>query len=175
MTHVPKHELGELRDRFIALWGRMASNWGIPRTMAEVHALLYIVGEPLNTDDVMVQLGISRGGASTALRHLQDWGIASRIHLRGDRKDYFIAEQDPGRLFRTILRERKKREIDPLIEALHSLREPAGVDADLARAHDERIDHLLEFVEMVDAISERLMSPTGRGLQLAAKLLVRAS
>ena len=113
--------------------------------------------------------------ASTALRHLQDWGIASRVHLRGDRKEYFTAEQDPGKLFRTILRERKKREIDPLIEALHSLREPAGADDAAIDAHNERIDRLLEFVEMIDAISKRLMSPTGRGLQLAAKLLARAS
>src|SRR5688500_3727219 len=115
--------LREAREQFVALWGQMASNWGIPRTMAEVHALLFIAGEPLNTDDVMESLGISRGNASMTLKALQEWGIISRVHMRGDRKEYVQAEQDVWKLFRTILRERKKREIDPMLEALRACRE----------------------------------------------------
>ena len=173
-------ELAEARDHFIAVWGQMGSSWGIRRTMAEVHALLYITGRPLNTDDVMDDLGISRGNASTALRSLVDWGIVYREHRRGDRKEYFTAEQDVWKLFRTIIRERKKREIDPLLEALHACRElttPAPVDSDPAavQSHNERLDRLVEFVHLIDSISQRFISPAGQGLEVAAKLLARAS
>jgi DNA-binding transcriptional regulator GbsR (MarR family) len=161
----------------------MAANWGIPRTMAEVHALLFIAGEPMNTDDVMQALDISRGNASMTLRALQEWGIVSRAHIRGDRKEYFQAEQDIWKLFRTILRERKKREIDPLIEALRECREMTatsqsarkiGPDGVAVEAHNARLDSMLAFIEMIDAISQRLIA-SGKGLELAAKLLARAS
>ena len=79
---------------FIRRWGEMAANWGISRTMAEIHALLYLTAEPLCTDDVMEQLEVSRGSASTNLRELVNWGLIHRIHRRGDRKEYFDAEKD---------------------------------------------------------------------------------
>lgn len=101
----------------------MGSSWGIPRTMAEVHALLYIVGEPLNTDQIMARLSISRGSASMSLKSLHDWGLIARAHRRGDRKEYFRAEQDVWQVFRIITRERKRREIDPVLMALHECRE----------------------------------------------------
>ena len=175
--------LREARERFIALWGQMGSNWGIPRTMAQVHALLYVVGEPMNTNQVMDGLGISRGSASMTLRALVDWGILKRVHRRGDRKEYYQAEQDVWKLFRTIIAERKKREIDPLLEALEACRRttdlPAKrrIDPDDAAvtAHNDRIDELIQFIQIVESISQRFISPTGEGLELAAKLLDRAS
>ena len=175
--------LGEARERFVALWGQMGSTWGIPRTMAQVHALLFIAGEPLNTDDVMDGLGISRGNASMTLRGLVDWGIVSRVHRRGDRKEYFLAEQDVWKMFRTILAERKKRELDPLREQLAACRSRtervAGrkLDSDAARlrAHNERLDQLIDFMRIVDSISQRFSGPSGKGLELAVKLLGRAS
>jgi DNA-binding transcriptional regulator GbsR (MarR family) len=175
--------LQEARERFIALWGQMGSSWGIPRTMAQVHALLFIVARPMNTDEVMDGLAISRGNASMTLRRLVDWGIVSRVHHRGDRKEYFLAELDVWKMFRTILAQRKKQEIDPLLEALEACREttePAGdrkVDADAAAltAHNDRLDDLITFMRIADSISQRFISPTGEGLQLAAKLLDRAS
>jgi DNA-binding transcriptional regulator GbsR (MarR family) len=177
--------LREAREKFIALWGQMASNWGIPRTMAEVHGLLFIVNKPMNTDEVMHSLGISRGNASMTLRALQEWGIISRVHIRGDRKEYFQAEQDVWKLFRTILRERKKREIDPLLEALRACRHLTaaqssasprriGPDAANVQAHNERLDSMLAFIEMIDNISQRLIA-SGKGLQLAVKILSKAS
>ena len=168
----------------MALWGQMAANWGIPRSMAEVHALLFIAGEPMNTDDLMAALRISRGSASMTLKALQEWGIVSRVHIRGDRKEYFQAEQDVWKLFRTILRERKKREIDPLIEALRECREltskaPAASARRIGAAaaideHNQRLDSMLEFISMIDALSTRLIT-SGKGLQLAAKILAKAS
>jgi predicted transcriptional regulator len=91
--------------------------------MAEVYALLYITGQPLNTDDVMERLRISRGNASMSLRSLVEWGLVSRAHKRGDRKEYFLAEQDPWSLSRKVMRERLRREVLPLLATLHELRD----------------------------------------------------
>ncbi|MHC5005634.1 MAG: GbsR/MarR family transcriptional regulator [Planctomycetota bacterium] len=175
--------IGEAQDRFVQLWGQMGSSWGIPRTMAEVHALLYITGRPMNTDEVMQRLGISRGNASMTLRALVDWRIVYREHVRGDRKEYFTAEQDVWKLFRRILRERKKREIDPLLDALHACRDltsptvsrAAGPDLRTVKTHNDRLDDLIAFMRLVDSISQRFISPSGQGLEKAAKLLARAS
>ncbi|MBL0928283.1 MAG: hypothetical protein IBJ11_11640, partial [Phycisphaerales bacterium] len=116
----------EAQDRFIATWGQMGSAWGISRTMAEVHALLYITGQDLCTDDVMDRLQISRGNASMSLRGLQDWGLIDRVHKRGDRKEYFRAESDVWTMFKTIARERKKRELDPVVASLYEIRDLTG-------------------------------------------------
>jgi DNA-binding transcriptional regulator GbsR (MarR family) len=175
--------LREAREQFIALWGQMGSSWGIPRTMAQVHALLFVVGEPMNTDQVMEGLGISRGNASMTTRRLVDWGIVSRVHRRGDRKEYFLAEQDVWRMFRTILAQRKKREIDPLLEALDACRQttdlPSGrkIDREAAtiKDHNDRLDQRLSFMRTVESISRRFTQPSGKGLELAIKLLDRAS
>lgn len=172
-------ELKVVRERFVSLWGRMGSSWGIPRSMAEVHALLFIEGRPMNTDEVMEGLGISRGNASMMLRSLIDWGIVSRTRVRGDRKEYFQTEQDVWQLFRVILRQRKKREIDPLLEALHECREAARpkddrkLDPEAAEAEAlvRRLDEMLEFMHLVDEIAQRFIGPTGEGLEKAAKLL----
>lgn len=177
--------LTEAQDRFIAIWGQMAGAWGISRTMAEVHALLYISGEALNTDDIMARLDISRGNASMSLRALLDWGIVERAHKRGDRKEYFIAEQDVWALFRAIVRERVKREADPLLASLYEIRDMtaatragAPLDADARRAlneHNQRLDAMLDFFRTLEGLSRRFVSPAGRGLQVAAKLLGRSS
>ena len=111
-------QLIEAQDRFIASWGQMAGAWGISRTMAEAHALLYITGRPMNTDEIMDRLQISRGNASMSIRALLDWGIISRTHKRGDRKEYFEAEKDVWKIFITISKERKRREIEPAIRLL---------------------------------------------------------
>ena len=175
--------LRDARERFIALWGQMGSNWGIPRTMALVHAVLFISDRPLNTDDVIDTLAISRGNASMSLRALVDWGIVYRVHKRGHRKEYYQAEQDVWKLFRTILAQRKKREIDPLLEALEECRRATDIggkrrvdpEAAAVQAHNERLDDLLHFMRMVDSISSRFISPSGQGLEMAAKLLDHAS
>lgn len=175
------------QDQFVAAWGKMGAAWGISRTMAEVHALLYITGQPLNTDDVMERLQISRGNASMSIRALLDWGIVQRSHKRGDRKEYFVAEQDVWTMFRAIVRERMKREIDPTLAALYEIRDLTGVEtmrgqpaqtADERRAvleHNQRLDAMLEFFKILDKISQRFVSPSGRGLQLAATVLNKVS
>jgi HTH-type transcriptional regulator, glycine betaine synthesis regulator len=180
--------LTEAQDRFIASWGQMGSAWGISRTMAEVYALLFITGEPLNTDDIMERLQISRGNASMSLRALLDWGIVQRTHKRGDRKEYFQAEQDVWAMFRAIVRERMKREVDPLLASLHEIRDlleraprkgrpgegAPGLDRAVAD-HNRRLDSMLQFLATLESLSNRFASPSGEGLQLAADLLRSAS
>lgn len=176
----PDPTLREAQDRFVAAWGQMGSAWGISRTMAEVHALLYITGKPLCTDDVMQRLEISRGNASMSLRALLDWSIVTRTHKRGDRKEYYLAEQDVWAMFRAIVRERMKREVDPLRVSLHEIRDltpetklPSKPEqtAEAMREHNQRLDSMLEFLQTIDHLSERFVSPSGRGLQLAASVL----
>lgn len=167
------------QDRFVATWGQMGAAWGISRTMAEVHALLYIVAEPLNTDEIMDRLQISRGNASMSIRALLDWGVVTRTHRRGDRKEYYQAESDVWTMFRVVVRERMKREVDPMLASLHEIRDltaQAGSDA-AARAaiedHHRRLDAMIDFFETVDKLAQRFVSPAGRGLQIAANVLTR--
>jgi DNA-binding transcriptional regulator GbsR (MarR family) len=168
-----KHtSLREAQDRFIAVWGQMAGAWGISRTMAEVHALLYITQESLCSDEIMERLQISRGNASMSLRSLLDWGIVSRINKRGDRKEYFRCEQDVWAMFRAIVRERLKREADPLLASLYEIRDLTARDRDPgARDHQRRIEAMVEFFETLEKLAERFVSPSGRGLEFAAKML----
>ncbi len=162
----------EAEMRFVEAWGRMGSVWGISRTMAEVHALLYITGEPLCTDDVMDRLEISRGNASMSLRALVDWGIITRVHKRGDRKEYFLAEKDVWAIFRAIVGERRKREVDPLLVSLHEIRDEIGQSDGGGHAEmSDRLDAMISFLGLIATLSERFAGPTGEGLELAATLL----
>ncbi|MBU6413771.1 MAG: hypothetical protein KGS45_09865 [Planctomycetes bacterium] len=174
-------DLRVAEDRFISVWGEMAGSWGISRTMAEIHAVLYITGQPLSMDDLMERLEISRGNASMSVRSLLDWGIISRTHKRGDRKEYFQAEQDVWAMFRAIVRERMKREAEPLLAELHEIRDLTGSRAKPTSASEKRdlaemnrrLESLLNFFQMLNVLSERFVSPAGRGLQEAASLLGR--
>ena len=156
----------------------MASAWGISRTMAEVHALLYVTGEPMCADDVMDRLAISRGNASMSIRALLEWGVLSRTHKRGDRKEYFQAEQDVWAMFRAIARERIKREVDPLVASLDEIRAlTPRADAkanESLRELNKRLDAMHEFFELVSTLSQRFAGPTGAGLKIAAKILSKA-
>jgi len=170
------------QDRFIGLWGDMASSWGVPRTMAEIHAMLFVTGGEFNTDEIMARLEISRGNASMTLRTLLEWGIVGRRHRRGDRRDYFWAEQDVWRLFATVLRARKRREIDPLLDALRSCSLDAvdgersheadsDEEASETRRHNDRIGRMIEMVEVLDLLSERMLGPNGPGSERVEALV----
>lgn len=168
--------LDAARERFVQAWGQMAGAWGVTRTMAETHALLYITGEPLNSDDVMERLRISRGNASMTLRALLDWGLVSKVHKRGDRKEYFRAEQDVWTLIRTIIRERKKRELDPLLVALHEIRDLTPDEEDGAvREHNARLDAMIKFTAAADALAQRFADAESSALRDAAGALALAA
>jgi DNA-binding transcriptional regulator GbsR (MarR family) len=152
-TTVPEaareEEIRAAQDRFIGFWGEMGTRWGVQRSMAEVHALLFIAAEPLSAEDIMERLSISRGSVSTTLKQLVEWGLVQRVNpklspasrgaARTDRREFHQAEQDVWKLFYTILRARKRREFDPLIEQLGGCKvsQRAGRKSDRERSHVE--------------------------------------
>lgn len=125
-------ELAEGKLKFIEAWGKLGSEWGINRTMAQVHALLLISPEALTTEEVMAELSISRGNANMTLRDLIDWGLIEKQHKTGERKEYFFAEKDTWIIARRVAEERKKRELDPVIKILGQLTEVKGDEKDPA-------------------------------------------
>ena len=171
-------QLREAQDRFIASWGRMGSVWGISRTMAEVHALLYITGSPLCTDDIMDRLGVSRGNVSMSVRSLLEWSVIEKVRLPGDRKEYFSAEQDVWSMMRAIARERIKREVAPLLDALDEIGElEPQIDSkspeELRELH-QRLDDVRDGFGLITTLAHKFAGPRGAGLQTAAKLLAKA-
>ncbi|QEM11598.1 MULTISPECIES: GbsR/MarR family transcriptional regulator [Mucilaginibacter] len=114
-------ELAEAKLKFIEAWGKLGSEWGINRTMAQVHALLMISPEALTTEEVMAELSISRGNANMTLRDLIDWGLVEKQHKTGERKEFFYAEKDVWTIARRVAEERKKRELTPIIKILDQL------------------------------------------------------
>ncbi|MGE8431157.1 GbsR/MarR family transcriptional regulator [Chryseobacterium joostei] len=136
-------QLSEAKEKYIQTWGTFATNWGINRTMAQVHALLLASGKPLSTDEVMEQLEISRGNANMNLRALIDWGIVRKEFIKGDRKEYFVAEKDVWYLFKQITKERRKREIEPVISFLEELR---NID-------DDESEEAKEFIKLMNDFS----------------------
>ena len=139
--------LSEVQQKFILHWGEMGTRWGVNRTVAQIHALLYIWPQPLNAEQITETLGVARSNVSNSIRELQGWGIVKTAHVLGDRRDYFTTMTDVWDLFETIMDERKKREIDP---TLNLLRECVG-QAKAERRPDEvtidRLSNMLEFFE----------------------------
>lgn len=135
-------------QHFILHWGEMGTKWGINRTVAQIHALLFLSDHPLNAEEICDQLGVARSNVSNSLKELQNWGIVRVVHLPGDRRDHFESMRDVYEMFRIIAAERKRREIDP---TLRNLRECAEEAADApGEAHaKERIEELLGFFELV--------------------------
>lgn len=125
-------ELAEAKLKFIEAWGKLGSEWGINRTMAQVHALLMISPEALTTEEVMTELSISRGNANMTLRDLIDWGLVEKQHKTGERKEFFYAEKDVWTIARRVAEERKKRELTPIIKILDQLAEVDGDTKDPA-------------------------------------------
>ncbi len=116
-------ELETAKEKFIQSWGVLGSNWGVNRTMAQIHALLLISPDPLSADDVMEQLKISRGNANMNIRALIDWGLVYKELVVGERKEFFVAEKDIRDVVRKITAQRKKKELDPVIKTLAELSE----------------------------------------------------
>ncbi|HMQ06139.1 MAG TPA: transcriptional regulator [Saprospiraceae bacterium] len=114
-------KFGEGKGKFIESWGKLAIDWGLNRTVGQVHALLLISCNPLCADTIMDELKISRGNTHITLRTLIDWGLAYKIHLPGERKEYFKAEKDLWKVMSQVVKMRKKKELDPMIEVLTEL------------------------------------------------------
>jgi DNA-binding transcriptional regulator GbsR (MarR family) len=174
-----KQTLDEVEHDFVGLWRRMSSLWGVSPTMAEIHGLLYITGSALSMDDIMARLEISRGNVSMNLSKLVEWGLVRRVHQRGDRRDYYESLSDVWEMFTLVASQRKRREIDPILNTLRACRErlspealgPAAED-DAASERRRRIGDLLSFLSLMDGLAQRFFEGR-RGLREAVDLLAR--
>src|SRR6266508_3289102 len=143
------HKLSSVQQKFILHWGEMGTRWGVNRTVAQVHALLYISPQPLNADDIVETLDVARSNVSTSLRELQGWGIVRLAHVLGDKRDHFESIKDVWELFRTVLDERKKREIDPTLKMLRDC--VAEENGKTDKYTEERLRELVNFFETTTA------------------------
>jgi len=139
--------LTPVQQKFILNWGKMGTQWGINRTVAQIHALLYISPKAINAEEISETLSVARSNVSTSLRELEGWGIIKVVHVLGDRRDHYESVKDVWEMFRTVLDERKKREIDPTLEMLRE----CMAEAEANKAKDphtaERLAGMLEFFE----------------------------
>lgn len=134
-------------QKFILHWGEMGTKWGINRTVAQIHALLYTSETPLHAEEICTLLGVARSNVSNSLKELQNWGIVKVVHLPGDRRDHFESMKDVYEMFRVILAERKRREIDPTLRILNECQEEATTD-EASRYAVTRIGELQEFFQL---------------------------
>jgi DNA-binding transcriptional regulator GbsR (MarR family) len=152
-------KLTEAKEQFIASWGAFGTHWGINRTMAQIHALLLISADPLSAEDIMEGLNISRGNANMNIRELINWGLVQRTLITGERKEFFTAEKDIWKVVRQIVKERKKRELEPMIQLLDQLAEVEG---------DKRDKQVKTFVETINNI-KKLGSQANKTLDVMVK------
>ena len=141
------NELSPAEQKFILHWGEMGTKWGINRTVAQIHALLYISPKPLNAEEISETLSVARSNVSNSLKELQGWRIVKLVHVMGDKRDHFEALADVWETFRIVLDERKKREIDPTLAILKECIERAGEDSNTGKYSAQRLRELAGFFE----------------------------
>ena len=134
-------------EAFVVHWGEMGSRWGVNRSVAQIHALLYLATEPLHAEGIAETLGIARSNVSNSLKELQSFGLVRLSHVLGDRRDHFEALRDNWEILTRIVEERKKREIDPTLSILRACAMEAAADGQTAAETRQRIEGLLEFLE----------------------------
>lgn len=149
-------ELEEAKRKFIHSWGVLGSNWGINRTMAQVHALLLLAKEPISTEEIMEELQISRGNANMNIRALMDWGIVTKELKVGERREYFVGDKDIWAVARQIARERRKKEIEPLLKVLEEAQGVNGNDIE-TKEFKELIGEIETFTTKVDGMLDKFI------------------
>jgi DNA-binding transcriptional regulator GbsR (MarR family) len=162
-------ELSEIGRRFVLHWGEMGNAWGVNRTVAQIHALLFFHGRPLNAEEISDTLGAARSNVSTSLKELQSWKLVRVTHMLGDRRDYFETSQDIWELFRTIVRERREREFEPTVQVLN------GLVSQPAFAHEppdvqDRLRETLRFMDALGTWTEEMLRLTPSTLEKVLRL-----
>jgi DNA-binding transcriptional regulator GbsR (MarR family) len=151
-------KLPEAKDKFMQAWGTLGSSWGINRTMAQVHALLLISPDPLSAEDIMEELNISRGNANMNVRALIDWGLVSKIFKSGERKEFFSAEKDIWKVATQVMKERRKRELEPVLKLLQELSNVEGDKKDKnIKAFNDSINGIHSVVNKADKTIETII------------------
>jgi DNA-binding transcriptional regulator GbsR (MarR family) len=166
-------DLSPTLSRFVLHWGEMGTRWGVNRTVAQIHALLYITGRPMHAEEITDTLGVARSNVSNSIRELQSWKLVKLVHIAGDRRDHFETSTHVWELFRTIVRERQRREIAPTIEVLTELLADPAVSRDPAEAK-LRMRETLEFLQTLTAWSDEMLrldtDTLSKVLKLGAKV-----
>jgi len=151
-----------MQQKFVLHWGEMGTRWGINRTVAQIHALLFISQKPLNAEEIATALSVARSNVSTSLRELQGWGIVKLVHVLGDKRDHFESMKHVWVMFRVVLDERKKREIDPTILMLRECVAGAEKDKETDEYTEQKLRELAEFFETTSAWYAQIRQwPTG--------------
>ena len=148
-------KLSHRAEKFVLHWGEMGARWGINRTVAQIHALLFLSPRPLNAEEISETLEVARSNVSNSLRELQNWDLAKIVHVLGDRRDHFETTKDVWPMFQIILRERKRREVDPTLLVLReALAEKPVNDAD--KQAQKKMQAMLDFFETTSACYDQL-------------------
>lgn len=140
-------QLAEAKRQFVQAWGALGSQWGINKTMAQIHALMMVSTEPLSTEEIMDELSISRGNANMNIRELTDWGLVSKVFKAGERRDYFIGEKDVWKIAKQVAKIRKTRELDPVLKLLEELK---NINAHIK---NEELKHFQKMVNDVHKLA----------------------
>ena len=163
-------QLNTVKEQFVLHWGEMGARWGINRTVAQVHALLHVSAEPLTAEEIAATLSVARSNVSTSIRELQAWGLVRPAHVLGDRRQHFTSIKDVWEMFRIIVDERKKREIDPTIQMLRDCIAEAGNNQEKDPCTEQRLRDLADFFETTTAWYGQIRSWPHNALRKFVKL-----
>jgi len=148
--------LSPVQQKFILHWGEMGTRWGINRTVAQIHALLFIAPKPLNAEDIAQALSVARSNVSSSLKELQGWGIVKRVHVLGDSRDHFESMKDVWEMFRVVMDERKKREFDPTEHLIRECIAEAELDQKTDKYTEQKLRELADFFGTTTALYNQL-------------------
>ena len=149
-------ELKPVAERFVLHWGEMGSRWGVNRTVAQIHALLYLIARPMHAEEISETLGVARSNVSTSLKELQAWNLVRIVHMRSDRRDHFETSTDVWELFRLIVAGRRQREIDPTATALRECLDSPAIENEDAGTK-RRIEETLRFIEVMSTLADEML------------------
>jgi DNA-binding transcriptional regulator GbsR (MarR family) len=148
--------LTPIMERYVLHWGEMGTRWGVNRSVAQIHALLYLAPQPITAEEIADTLGLARSNVSTSLKELQSYGLVSLTHVLGDRRDHFEAQKDLWTMLLTIVEERKRREIDPTLALLRQCVAEAAMDKETDPEIRARIERMLEFMQTMTSWYEQV-------------------
>ena len=157
MTDTSRPTLSPVAQKFILHWGEMGTRWGINRTVAQVHALLFLSPVPMPADEISITLAVARSNVSTCLRDLQGWGIVRVVHVLGDRRDHFEALKDVWEIFRIVSEERKRREIDPTLRILGECAAESKANPQSDAYTRERLESMLDFLTVMSGLFDEVL------------------
>src|SRR5438128_10873860 len=175
-TKTTQNSLTPVAQKFILHWGEMGTRWGINRTVAQLHALLFLSPHPLPADEIADTLAVARSNVSNSLRELQGWRIVRVVHVLGDRRDHFETFKDVWEIFRTVSEERKRREIDPTLRVLQECVAEISSDGQGDAYTRQRLETMLEFLTAMSGLYEEVLRMPPGALKSLVKMrgLIRA-